>query len=323
MTGRLLAFGGGGFVGGHLCSLALRDGWDVHVADAVVREALPGAAWHRIDITDRSAVNALVQELRPTAVVDLADIDRAERSRELARAVNVDAARSIAATARTAGACCVYFSSDAVFAGTAERYTEEDAPGPVNWYGGTKADGERAVREAHPDAAIVRISLVLGFPVTDGTSFLAGLEKKLAAATVVPCPVDEIRTPIDVVTLSAAVLELCRTRFAGILHLGATDSVDRFTLTRRAAALMGFDEAQVTAQQPGPAGTAMPPGPAGAAGRAAGATGGAVDGVAGRAARHRRGVISVEKARALLDTPMLDWETSLRRAIEGRPAKKR
>jgi dTDP-4-dehydrorhamnose reductase len=303
MKQRILVFGGGGFVGGNLCTLALRDGWEVHVADAALRDSLPGATWHRIDITDRAAVDALVGEVKPTSAIDLAavaDIDRAERERELARAVNVEAARSIAAAARAAGASCVYFSSDAVFAGTAERYVEEDAPAPVNWYGRTKADGERAVREVHPGAAIARISLVLGFPVTVGNSFIAGLERKLAAGTVVPCPIDEIRTPIDVQTLAAAVLELCRMRFEGVLHLGSTDSVDRFTLTRRAAGLMGFDEALVVAQKPGPAVPDGSPVPA-------------------RAARHRRGVISVNKARRLLATPMLDWETSLRRAVEGRP----
>ena len=43
MSQRLLVFGGGGFVGGNLSALALRDGWEVHVADAAVRDALPGA----------------------------------------------------------------------------------------------------------------------------------------------------------------------------------------------------------------------------------------------------------------------------------------
>ncbi len=307
MNGRLLVFGGGGFVGGNLCTLALRDGWEVHVADAAVRDALPGAAWHRIDITDPAGVAALTTAVRPDAVVDLAavaDIDRAERERDLARAVNVDAARSIAAAAAAAGAACVYVSSDAVFAGTAERCAEDDPLAPVNWYGRTKADGERAVREAHPSAAIVRISLVLGFPVTvgaaarpgDGNSFLAGLEKKLAAGQAVPSPADEIRTPIDVLTLAAAVLELCRTRFAGTIHLGATDSVDRLTMTRRAAELLGYDPALVTSPV-----AAAGPDPA-------------------RAARHRRGVIGVEKARRLLATPMMDWQASLRRAIETRPA---
>jgi dTDP-4-dehydrorhamnose reductase len=307
---RLLVFGGAGFVGGNLSALALRDGWEVHVADAAVRDALPGARWHRIDITDGPTVAALVGSVEPAAVVDLAavaDIDRAERERDLARAVNADAARAVAAASAAAGASFVYFSSDAVFAGTAYRYVEEDAPDPVNWYGQTKADGERLVREVHPRAAVVRISLVLGFPVTSGNSFIASLEKKLAAGAAVPCPVHEIRTPIDVLTLSAAVLELCRTGFAGTLHLGSTDSVDRFTLTRRAAVLMGFDASLVTAQQPGMVQQPEPVGsPAGAAQHA-------------RAARHRRGVISVEKARRLLSTPMRDWETSLRRAVEGRP----
>ena len=299
MSGKLLVFGGGGFVGGNLCSLALGEGWEVHVADATVRDALPGASWHAVDITRAEKVRALVSDVRPQAVVDLAavaDVDRAERERDLAWAVNVEAARVIAAACAGAGARCVYFSSDAVFAGTAERYAEEDAPDPVNWYGRTKADGEQAVREACPRAVIVRISLVLGFPVTDGNSFLAGLEQKLAAGAPVACPTEEIRTPIDVLTLCACVLELCRPGFAGAIHLGATDSVDRFTLTRRAASLMGARETLVTAQQQG-----QPQ--------------------VGRAARHRRGVLSVDKATRLLVTPLLDWERTLQKAFDDRPKK--
>jgi dTDP-4-dehydrorhamnose reductase len=299
MAGTLLVFGGGGFVGGHLCTRALRQGWDVHVADPTVRDALAGAAWHALDIRDEAGVRDLVARLRPTAVVDLAavaDVDKAERERELARSVNVDAARTIAAACAVQHIRCIYFSSDAVFAGTAERYGEEDAPGPVNWYGRTKADGERAVQGACPDAVIVRISLVLGFPVTDGNSFLAGLEQKLAAGLTVPCPVDEIRTPIDASTLAACVLELCTARWSGPIHLGSTDSVDRFRLTRRAASLLGFAETLVTVQPPG----ASPK---------------------GRAARHARGVISVEKAQRLLSTPLVGWQETLVKAVAERPGK--
>jgi dTDP-4-dehydrorhamnose reductase len=299
MSGRLLVFGGGGFVGGNLCTLALGKGWEVHVADSRIRDALRGASWHAVDITSAESVRALMREVHPTAVVDLAavaDVDRAEREKDLARAVNVEAARVIASAAADAGARCIYFSSDAVFAGTAERYAEEDPPDPVNWYGRTKADGEQAVRSSCPGAVIVRISLVLGFPVTDGNSFLAGLEQKLAFGTVVPCPAEEIRTPIDVVTLCTCVLELCRPGFEGAIHLGATNSVDRFTLTRRAASLMGASETLVTIQEQGQQ-------------------------LTGRAARHRRGVISVEKAKSMLATPLLDWERSLQKAFDDRPGK--
>jgi len=124
MTGRLLVFGGGGFVGGNLCTLALRQGWQVHVADSRVRDALRGASWHALDIAQGPEVQALFARIRPSFVVDLAavaDVDRAERERELARAVNVEAARVIASECAASRTRFIYFSSDAVFPGTAER----------------------------------------------------------------------------------------------------------------------------------------------------------------------------------------------------------
>jgi dTDP-4-dehydrorhamnose reductase len=294
---RLLIMGGGGFVGGNLSTLALRRGWEVHIADATRREGVPGAAWHVRELTDGPALRELLLRLRPDAVVDLAavaDIDRAERERDLAWAVNVEAARMMAAACAELSASCLYFSSDAVFAGTAASYREEDAPGPVNWYGHTKVEGEKAVFAACPGAAVVRLSLVLGFSVTGaGNSFLAGLEAKLREGREVPSPANEVRTPIDVITLSECVLELLGLRFGGVLHIGATDSVDRYTLTRRAAELIAGRPDLVVSQE---SGAAAP----------------------GRAARHRNGIISVAKAQRVLATRLPSVEEALQRAVKER-----
>lgn len=302
MSEKLVVFGGGGFVGGHLCTAALRQNWEVHVVERrQFPGGLPGARWHLLDITDQAAVRRLLADLEPRAVVDVAavaDIDRAEKEQELARAVNVEAARAMASACAASGAYFLYFSSDAVFAGTAPRYQEEDPPQPVNYYGRTKAEGEKAVRQADPRAGIVRLSLVLGFPVTEGNSFFAALESRLKAGQEVVAPVDEIRTPVDVLTLSECVLELIGLRFAGVLHIGSTDSMDRAALTRRAAALMGFPEARIVAQAHAQALSAPLP---------------------GRAARHKNGIICVDRARALLKTPLLTTEQSIRRAIEKKP----
>jgi dTDP-4-dehydrorhamnose reductase len=296
--GRLVVFGGGGFVGGHLAASALRRGWEVHVAERVqFPGGLPGARWHLLDITDATAVRRLLDSLAPQAVVDVAavaDIDRAEREQEVAWAVNVEAARTIASACAACGAYFLYFSSDAVFAGIAAGYAEEDLPAPVNFYGRTKAEGEKAVLAADPGAGIVRLSLVLGFPVTEGNSFFAALEAKLRAGQEVAAPADEIRTPVDVHTLADCVLELVGLRFAGVLHLGSTDSISRAEITRRAAELLGYPGARLAVQTAGAAG-------------------------AGRAARHKNGIIRVDKARALLKTPLLTAEQSIRRAIEERP----
>jgi dTDP-4-dehydrorhamnose reductase len=210
----------------------------------------------------------------------------------------VEAARTIASLCAASGAYFLYFSSDAVFAGTAKGYGEEDAPAPVNYYGRTKVEGEEAVRQADPRAGIVRLSLVLGFPVTEGNSFFAALEAKLKAGQQVAAPADEIRTPVDVRTLAECVLELIGLHFSGPLHIGSTDSIDRAELTRRAAGLLGYPEARLAAT-------------------AGAAPGGAP--AAGRAARHKNGILRVDKARALLRTPLLTAEQSIRRAIEERP----
>jgi dTDP-4-dehydrorhamnose reductase len=289
--------GGGGFVGGNLSALALRGGWEVHIADSTRREGVPGATWHALELTEEPALRTLILTLRPEAVIDLAavaDIDRAESERDRAWAVNVEAARTMASACRELSAACLYVSSDAVFAGTAARYSEEDAPDPVNWYGHTKVEGEKAVFAACPSAAVIRLSLVLGFPVTGaGNSFLAGLEAKLKEGHEVPSPADEVRTPIDVITLAECVRELLDGRFSGVLHIGATDSIDRFTLTRRAAELIAGRPDLVVRQE---SAAAAP----------------------GRAARHKNGIISVAKASRVLKTPLPSVEKALHRAIEER-----
>ncbi len=296
MGGRLLIFGGGGFVGGNLSAAARKRGWEVHLADRNAGRAIPGASWQALDVSRADDVRRLVAGLKPAVAIYLAavaDIDRAERERELAWAVNVEGARTAASACAELGAACLYLSSDAVFAGTAEAYAEGDPPAPVNFYGRTKAEGEKAVRAAHPRACVVRISLALGFPMIAGNSFLAGLEEKLRQGREIACPADELRTPIDVLTLASCLLELADKGYAGVVHLGSTDSIDRLSLTRRAADLLGYPRARITAQQAGPD-------------------------PSGRAPRHKRGVISVAKARSLLSTPLLSAERSIRRAIEER-----
>jgi dTDP-4-dehydrorhamnose reductase len=205
-----------------------------------------------VDITQPDQIWQAFEETQPDAVVNvaaLADIDRVERDRELAWKINVDGAGYIAQNCARNGSGHVFFSSDAVFDGKQGPYAEDDLPNPVNFYGITKAEAEAAVLTSHPRAAVIRISLVLGLPRTVGNSFLAGLKDKLQAGKEVICPEDEIRTPVDVHTLSACVLELLRSDYAGRLHIGCTESIDRFSLTQRLAQEMGYSQDLVKPQQ--------------------------------------------------------------------------
>lgn len=293
---KLVIFGGSGFVGGNLTKLAQSKGWKVYIADSLYRQGIGDTEWKTVDITDKKAVDALIEEVRPSAAVNLAaiaDIDKAEKDKELARRVNVEGAGNIAQSCAARGIRYVFFSSDAVFNGKGTGYTEEDPPDPVNFYGRTKAEAEKAVRQLHPKAAVVRISLVLGLPVTGGNSFIAGLQKKLMEGKTVVCPTDEVRTPVDVHTLSECVLELAENDFSGIVQVGATNSVDRYTLSRKLAIELGLDEKLV---RPSAAGDNNPD----------------------RAPRHKNGIIKVAKAQKLFKTPLLSVDETVKRAVADR-----
>lgn len=290
MSKRLVIFGGSGFVGGNLAQAAQQRQWDVCVTDNCVDMQ---TGWRRADITDLASVELVIASVRPEAVVNvaaIADIDRAEREKEQAYQVNVTGARNVAESCARWGSRHIFFSSDAVFDGSGSGYTEEDLTNPVNYYGRTKADAEQSVLQAHPASVVARISLVLGYPIVSGNSFFMNLENKLRQNQIVNCPTFEIRTPVDVYTLSDCVLELCDSSFSGLLHIGATDSINRYQLTKILARRMGFDEALIRPQEK-------------------------EENQPGRAPRHKNGIISVAKAQRVLKTRLLNTAESIDRAF--------
>ena len=69
----------------------------------------------------------------------------------------------MAVAAAAVGARLIHISTDVVFDGTKrEPYTEDDEPNPLDDYGRSKLDAERRVLELHPEALVVRTSLLVG-----------------------------------------------------------------------------------------------------------------------------------------------------------------
>ena len=190
------------------------------------------------DIRDAAAVAALFERLRPEAAINTA-------YRHDDRATTFDGAAHVAASAAAVGARLVHLSTDVVFDGEkGEPYVEEDEPAPLTDYGRAKADAERAVLEAHPGALVVRTSLIYG-------GLEPGPQERLAADPDASFFTDEVRCPIQVGDLAAALLELAATDYAGLLHVAGADRVSRHEFAEllrggpvRAASLADATEAR-------------------------------------------------------------------------------
>ncbi len=150
---------------------------------AIVRELVSETDWQvvqtglrhvgpqqvALDVRDEAAVDAFVAREAPDAIV-LAAAERrpdvCENDPAAARALNVDAVRSIARAARPRGAWVLSISTDYVFDGTQPPYRDGDTPNPLNAYGRSKLEGERALLEASSHALVLRLPLLYG-PVVD------------------------------------------------------------------------------------------------------------------------------------------------------------
>src|SRR4029077_560131 len=117
--------------------------------------------------------------------------------------------RQVSDLCRETGARLVFCSTDTIFDGEHAPYAEEDPPGPVNLYAETKVEAERIVQGLGTRAVIARLSLVVGLPVLGaGNSFLARMVATLKDGRSVGMTEREVRTPVDVITVGRALLEL-------------------------------------------------------------------------------------------------------------------
>jgi dTDP-4-dehydrorhamnose reductase len=187
----------------------------------------------RMDIRDPDAVRAVIDTFRPELVMHAAaGRDRNDWPATAGGAANV-------AVACAGRARLVHVSSDAIFSGRAGReYTEDDDPDPIYPYGAAKAAAETAVRAIDPDAAIVRTSLILG----DGHGGHERLTHDLAAGRVDGALfIDEVRKPVHVDDLAAALLEVGLGEYRGVLNVAGADAVSRYELGLLVARRDGLD----------------------------------------------------------------------------------
>ena len=147
------------------------------------RFALTIPLTHRdLDITNPAMVQRTVGDFDLVINCAVIGVDECERDPGLARAVNVDGPANLARVAPS----IVHFSSNYVFDGRDERfYATDDVPRPINEYGRTKLDGERAVAECCQRAFIIRSSWIFG---PGKKSFISTVHRRLRAG-------ERVRTP--------------------------------------------------------------------------------------------------------------------------------
>lgn len=165
-----------------------------------------------LDLADPEAIASRVAEAKPDVVVNAAAytaVDRAETDLDTAHAINAVAPGLLAKACAEANSILIHFSTDYVFDGEkAGPWAEVDATAPLNAYGRTKLEGERAIAAAGCAHLILRTSWVYG---PHGGNFLLTMLR--AAETR-----DELRIVADQKGAPTSSLQLARLVVALLDH---------------------------------------------------------------------------------------------------------
>lgn len=206
-----------------------------------------------LDIREEDAARRFILEQRPDAIVVAAAERRpdiCENDPSLARALNVDALRFIGTVAGEIGAWVLSISTDYVFDGTQPPYHPDDAPNPLNAYGRSKLEGERALMQTTEDSCVLRLPLLYG-PVTDwGESAVTSLAPAVAKSTGdnAPALMDAWATRYPTFTPDVAVvvrqlLERCEsgTPVNGVMHWSGNEPMTKFDIATSIARVLRID----------------------------------------------------------------------------------
>ncbi len=185
-----------------------------------------------VDITHKEEVQKKVSDSPAGVILHLAakaDVDGCEKDKELkekgdAWRINVGGTQNIIDAAKESGKKIIYISTDFVFDGEKDFYTEEDTPRPINWYAVTKYEGEKLVINSQLPYLICRLAFPYraNFPLKK--DLVRGIITKLKNGEKLSMVKDEIITPTLIDDIALALDVLIKTESTGIYHLVGSSS---------------------------------------------------------------------------------------------------
>ncbi|MFP4521156.1 MAG: SDR family oxidoreductase [Fibrobacterota bacterium] len=241
---RILIFGAGGLVGGHLLEAARREGID---ALPVFHEFVPTAYKQKqclkADITKESEAAFLIKEISPDCVVNLTALPvsvceaHPKRAGDLIFKGTANIVSGLSNSIRY-----IHLSTDMVYDGLKEGfYTLEDRENPLNVYAKYKLQSEEYTKRSHENNVIIRSCLVLGRGLFRRGGFADWMHEKAINKERIGLFRDQNRTPITAEGLAAAIIRLASDNFTGILIGSGGYSMNRVEIGKIFLEANGFD----------------------------------------------------------------------------------
>jgi dTDP-4-dehydrorhamnose reductase len=202
--------------------------------------------YESMDITSEENVLAVFRKYKPDAVIHTAamtHVDQCELNKETCVDQNITAVKHIVKACKEVGAFLVHVSTDFIFDGTHGPLTEEETPNPVNYYGWTKWEAEKAVEASGLKWAIARTVLVYGV-VQDmsRSNIVLWVKNNLEQKKEINVVNDQWRTPTLAEDLAKGCWLIVQKQATGIFNISGEEMISPYDLAHTVADVWNLDK---------------------------------------------------------------------------------
>lgn len=238
----VLIIGGGGNLGKQLIKDFSRK-YNVFGTYFGSKENIRNPWMYYLDLKDKNSIKEVFKNINPNLVIISSaktNVLECESDPKSSLNLNVKGVENILKYCE--GKKVVFYSTDNVFDGKKEIYTEEDIPTPINFYGKHKLEAEKLVGNL-PGSLIIRTSRHYG--LNRSSKYLNKVIFYLQKGEIIKAPIETPGNFSFVNDVSLATLELVEKNKEGIYNVAGRGINSLYDAAKKVALIFGFDDSLV------------------------------------------------------------------------------
>ena len=194
-----------------------------------------------LDVRNKVSINEIFKSFDIDIIIHLAaltDVDECEKNPKKAKEININGTKNFC---ENFDGYFIYISTDYVFDGKDGPYSENDPVNPINIYGSTKLEAEKAVLSKSGDNLIMRSNVIYDYNMNSKASFLNWVIESLENKKKIKVVNDQYNNPTYAESLATAIYKSIKKYLNGVVHWADEELIDRYEFSLRIAKTFDLD----------------------------------------------------------------------------------